>query len=131
MGGATFLGNMWYVPCVVLCAHLAGLAKSNTPTNGPHIAHFLSGFFFFRFQRFSNVGTWASPEKLQPLIPIRQLPERNFQPQYLPVQNIASGKRCCYTKPQLRNFLWPVKRYCKQYSNCNCISSKNKPQQRF
>ena len=37
MGGATFLGNMWYVPCVVLRAHLAGLAKSNTPTNGPHI----------------------------------------------------------------------------------------------
>ena len=38
MGGATFLGNMWYVPCVVLRAHLAGLAKSDTPTNGPHIA---------------------------------------------------------------------------------------------
>ena len=37
-GGATFLGNMWYVPCVVLRAHLAGLAKSDTPTNGPHIA---------------------------------------------------------------------------------------------
>ena len=38
MGGATFLGSMWYVPCVVLGAHLAGLAKSDTPTNGPHIA---------------------------------------------------------------------------------------------
>ena len=38
MGGATFLGSMWYVPCVVLRAHLAGLAKSDTPTNGPHIA---------------------------------------------------------------------------------------------
>ena len=38
MGGATFLGNMWYVPCVVLRAHLAGLAKSNTSTNEPHTA---------------------------------------------------------------------------------------------
>ena len=37
MGGATFLGNMWYVPCVVLRAHLAGVAKSDGPTNGPHI----------------------------------------------------------------------------------------------
>ena len=37
MGGATFLGSMWYVPCVVLRAHLAGLAKSDTPTNGPHL----------------------------------------------------------------------------------------------
>ena len=38
MGGATFLGNMWYVPYVVLRAHLAGLAKSDTPTNGPQMA---------------------------------------------------------------------------------------------
>ena len=38
MGGATFLGSMWYVPCDVLRAHLAGLAKSDTPTNGPQIA---------------------------------------------------------------------------------------------
>ena len=38
MGGATFLGNMWWVPCVVLGAHLAVLAKSDTPTNGPNIA---------------------------------------------------------------------------------------------
>ena len=37
MGGATFLGNMWYVPCVVLRAHLAGVAKSDGPANGPHI----------------------------------------------------------------------------------------------
>ena len=37
MGGATFWGNMWYVPCVVLRAHLAGLAKSDGPANGPHI----------------------------------------------------------------------------------------------
>ena len=37
MGGATFLGNMEYVPCVVLRAHLAGVAKSDGPTNGPHI----------------------------------------------------------------------------------------------
>ena len=37
MGGATFLGNMWYVPCVVLRAHLAGVAKSDGPTNGPRI----------------------------------------------------------------------------------------------
>ena len=36
MGGATFWGNMWYVPCVVLRAHLAGLDKSDGPTNGPH-----------------------------------------------------------------------------------------------
>ena len=38
MGGAAFLGSMWYVPCVVLRAHLAGLAKDDIPTNGPHIA---------------------------------------------------------------------------------------------
>ena len=38
MGGATFLGNMWYVPCVVLRAHLAGLVKSDGTANGPHIA---------------------------------------------------------------------------------------------
>ena len=37
MGGATFLGNMEYVPCVVLRAQLAGVAKSDGPTNGPHI----------------------------------------------------------------------------------------------
>ena len=37
MGGATFLGIMWYVLCVVLRAHLAGLAKSDAPANGPHI----------------------------------------------------------------------------------------------
>ena len=37
MGGATFLGIMWYVPCVVLRAHLAGLAKSDGTPNGPHI----------------------------------------------------------------------------------------------
>ena len=37
MGGATFLGNMWYVPRVGLRAHLAGVAKSDGPTNGPHI----------------------------------------------------------------------------------------------
>ena len=38
MGGGTFLGSMSYVPFVVLRAHLAGLAKSDTPTNGRHIA---------------------------------------------------------------------------------------------
>ena len=38
VGGATFLGNMWYVPYVVFRAHLAGLAKGDTPTNGAHIA---------------------------------------------------------------------------------------------
>ena len=37
MGGATFLGNMWYVPCVVLCAHLAGPSLQAKPANGPHI----------------------------------------------------------------------------------------------
>ena len=37
MGGATFLGYKWYVPCVVLRAHLAGLAKSDALANGPHI----------------------------------------------------------------------------------------------
>ena len=37
MGGATFLGNMEYVPCVVLRDHLAAVAKSDGPTNGPHI----------------------------------------------------------------------------------------------
>ena len=38
MGGATFFGYKWYVPCVVLRAHLAGLAKSDALANGPHIA---------------------------------------------------------------------------------------------
>ena len=37
MVGATFLGNMWYVPCVVLCAHLAGPLLQAKPANGPHI----------------------------------------------------------------------------------------------
>ena len=37
MGGATFLGYKWYVPWVVLRAHLAGLAKSDALANGPHI----------------------------------------------------------------------------------------------
>ena len=37
MGGATFLGYKWYVPCVVLRAHLADLAKSDALANGPHI----------------------------------------------------------------------------------------------
>ena len=37
MVGATFWGNMWYVLCVVLRAHWAGLAKSDGTANGPHI----------------------------------------------------------------------------------------------
>ena len=37
MVGATFLGNMEYVPCVVLRAHLAGLSLQAKPANGPHI----------------------------------------------------------------------------------------------
>ena len=37
MVGATFLGNMWYVPCVVLCAHLVGPLLQAKPANGPHI----------------------------------------------------------------------------------------------
>ena len=37
MVGATFLGNMWYVPCVVLRAHLAGPLLQDKPANGPHI----------------------------------------------------------------------------------------------
>ena len=37
MVGATFLGNMEYVPCVVLRAHLAGLLRQAKHTNGPHI----------------------------------------------------------------------------------------------
>ena len=37
MGGATFLGNMEYVPCVVLRAHLAGPSLQAKPANGPHI----------------------------------------------------------------------------------------------
>ena len=36
-GGATFLGNMEYVPCVVLRAHLAGPSLQAIPANGPHI----------------------------------------------------------------------------------------------
>ena len=38
MGGATFLGNMEYVPCVVLRAHLAGPSLEAKAANGPHIA---------------------------------------------------------------------------------------------
>ena len=37
MVGATFLGNIWYVPCVVLRAHLAGPLLQDKPANGPHI----------------------------------------------------------------------------------------------
>ena len=37
MVGATFLGNMWYVPCVVLRAHLAGPLLQTEPANGPNI----------------------------------------------------------------------------------------------
>ena len=37
MGRATYLGNMWYVPCVVLRAHLAGPSLQAKPANGPHI----------------------------------------------------------------------------------------------
>ena len=37
MGGATFLGNMEYVPCVVLRTHLAGPSLQAKPANGPHI----------------------------------------------------------------------------------------------
>ena len=36
MGGATLLGNMEYVPCVVLRAHLAGPSLQAEPANGPH-----------------------------------------------------------------------------------------------
>ena len=32
-----FLGNIWYVPCVVLRAHLAGPLLQDKPANGPHI----------------------------------------------------------------------------------------------
>ena len=37
MVGATFLGNIWYVPCVVLRAQLAGPLLQDKPANGPHI----------------------------------------------------------------------------------------------
>ena len=37
VGGATFLGNMEYVPCVALRAHLAGPSLLAKPANGPHI----------------------------------------------------------------------------------------------
>ena len=37
MGGATLLGNMWYVPCVVLRAHLAVPSLQAKLANGPHI----------------------------------------------------------------------------------------------
>ena len=36
-GGSYLLGNMWYVPCVVLRAHLAGASLQDKPANGPHI----------------------------------------------------------------------------------------------
>ena len=32
------MGNMEYVPCVVLRAHLAGPSLQAKPANGPHIA---------------------------------------------------------------------------------------------
>ena len=38
VGGATFLGSMEYVPCVVLRAHLAGPSLQAKPAKGPHIA---------------------------------------------------------------------------------------------
>ena len=41
MVGATFLGNMEYVPCVVLRAHLAGPLLQAEPANGPHIVQAL------------------------------------------------------------------------------------------
>ena len=37
MVGAALWGNMWYVPCVVLRAHLAGPLLQDKPANGPHI----------------------------------------------------------------------------------------------
>ena len=37
VGGATLLGNMEYVPCVVLRAHLADPLLQAKPANGPHI----------------------------------------------------------------------------------------------
>ena len=37
MVGPTFWGNMWYVPCVVLRAHLAGPLLQVEPANEPHI----------------------------------------------------------------------------------------------
>ena len=37
MVGATILGNMEYVPCVVLRAHLAGPLLQAKPANGPQI----------------------------------------------------------------------------------------------
>ena len=37
MVGATFLGNMWYVPCVVLRAHLAGPLLQTELANGPQV----------------------------------------------------------------------------------------------
>ena len=36
-GSYLFLGNMEYVPCVVLRAHLAGPSLQAKPANGPHI----------------------------------------------------------------------------------------------
>ena len=44
MGGATFLGNMEYVPCVVLRAHLAGQLLQAKPANGPHIVQVSSPY---------------------------------------------------------------------------------------
>ena len=37
MVGAAFWGNMWYVPYVVLRAHLAGPLLQVEPANGPQI----------------------------------------------------------------------------------------------
>ena len=45
MGRATFLGNMWYVPCVVLRAHLAGPSLQAKPANGPHTAQAASPYY--------------------------------------------------------------------------------------
>ena len=45
MGGATFLGNMWYVPCGVLRAHLAGPSLQAKPANGLDIVQAPSPYF--------------------------------------------------------------------------------------
>ena len=73
MGGATFLGNMWYVPCVVLRAHLTGPSLQAKPANGTHIVQAPSPYslqsiasltFILQFSIFSCAHLGSSARNL-------------------------------------------------------------------
>ena len=48
MGGATFLGNMEYVPCVVLRAHLAGPSLQAEPAPSPYSPQSIASLTFVK-----------------------------------------------------------------------------------